>query len=165
MRVRSSVKKICDACKTVRRRGRIYVVCKANRKVHTKHARRRTLCRTTLHALDLSTFTQHIYCSQSAPVLLVALRISMTAGSQGKALARGRAGEAFARLAFVQFSNAKRHANALSEIMFVLMLQHKQRQGYATEAFVGSSPAAAAITECAALHTWALCARQTRFVA
>mmetsp|Transcript_17740 Transcript_17740/g.53444 ORF Transcript_17740/g.53444 Transcript_17740/m.53444 type:complete len:104 (+) Transcript_17740:166-477(+) len=32
MRVRSSVKKMCDACKTVRRRGRIYVICKANRK-------------------------------------------------------------------------------------------------------------------------------------
>ena len=27
MKVRSSVKKICDKCKIVRRRGRVYVVC------------------------------------------------------------------------------------------------------------------------------------------
>jgi len=33
MRVRSSVKRLCDACKIVRRRGRIYVICSANRKV------------------------------------------------------------------------------------------------------------------------------------
>ncbi|MBI2577427.1 MAG: 50S ribosomal protein L36 [Candidatus Wildermuthbacteria bacterium] len=28
MKVRSSVKKICKDCKTVRRRGMVYVVCK-----------------------------------------------------------------------------------------------------------------------------------------
>ncbi|MEK7555263.1 MAG: 50S ribosomal protein L36 [Patescibacteria group bacterium] len=28
MKVRSSVKKICKNCKTVRRQGRIYVICK-----------------------------------------------------------------------------------------------------------------------------------------
>ncbi|PIR05989.1 50S ribosomal protein L36 [Candidatus Jorgensenbacteria bacterium CG_4_10_14_0_8_um_filter_39_13] len=28
MKVRSSVKKICKSCKTVRRQGRLYVVCK-----------------------------------------------------------------------------------------------------------------------------------------
>ncbi|MEE8131571.1 MAG: 50S ribosomal protein L36 [Candidatus Paceibacterota bacterium] len=28
MKVRSSVKKICKHCKTVRRKGRIYVICK-----------------------------------------------------------------------------------------------------------------------------------------
>lgn len=33
MRVRSAVKRMCDACKIVRRRGRIYVICSANRKV------------------------------------------------------------------------------------------------------------------------------------
>jgi large subunit ribosomal protein L36 len=27
MKVRSSVKKICEKCKIVRRRGRVYVVC------------------------------------------------------------------------------------------------------------------------------------------
>ncbi|MFH1386664.1 MAG: 50S ribosomal protein L36 [bacterium] len=27
MKVRSSVKKICDKCKIVRRRGRVYVLC------------------------------------------------------------------------------------------------------------------------------------------
>ncbi|MCP6720342.1 MAG: 50S ribosomal protein L36 [Patescibacteria group bacterium] len=32
MKVRTSVKKICKDCKTVRRRGRIYVVCKNNPK-------------------------------------------------------------------------------------------------------------------------------------
>lgn len=32
MKVRASVKKICRQCKTVRRRGRVYVVCKANPK-------------------------------------------------------------------------------------------------------------------------------------
>ncbi len=33
MRVRSAVKKLCDSCKVVRRRGRVYIVCTANRKV------------------------------------------------------------------------------------------------------------------------------------
>ncbi|MCP6718117.1 MAG: 50S ribosomal protein L36 [Patescibacteria group bacterium] len=32
MKVRSSVKKICKNCKTVKRRGRIYVTCKKNPK-------------------------------------------------------------------------------------------------------------------------------------
>ncbi|KAF0708347.1 hypothetical protein DYB37_005907 [Aphanomyces astaci] len=27
MKVRSSVKKMCDSCKTVRRRGKVYVIC------------------------------------------------------------------------------------------------------------------------------------------
>ncbi|MEK7195906.1 MAG: 50S ribosomal protein L36 [Patescibacteria group bacterium] len=35
MKVRASVKKICDSCKTVRRKGRIYVVCK-----NSKHKQR-----------------------------------------------------------------------------------------------------------------------------
>ncbi|MCA9058199.1 MAG: 50S ribosomal protein L36 [Planctomycetaceae bacterium] len=30
MKVRSSVKRICEHCKQVRRRGRIFVVCSAN---------------------------------------------------------------------------------------------------------------------------------------
>ncbi|HEY4511837.1 MAG TPA: 50S ribosomal protein L36 [Candidatus Paceibacterota bacterium] len=30
MKVRSSVKKICPKCVTVRRKGSVYVVCKAN---------------------------------------------------------------------------------------------------------------------------------------
>jgi large subunit ribosomal protein L36 len=32
MKVRSSVKKICRDCKIVRRKGRIYVICKKNPK-------------------------------------------------------------------------------------------------------------------------------------
>ncbi|MEK7212281.1 MAG: 50S ribosomal protein L36 [Patescibacteria group bacterium] len=28
MKVRSSVKKICQSCRVVRRRGRVYVICK-----------------------------------------------------------------------------------------------------------------------------------------
>eukprot|EP00890_Picochlorum_soloecismus_P004532 jgi/Picsp_1/507/NSC_00505-R1_ribosomal protein l36 len=32
MKVRASVKKLCDACRIVRRRGRLYVVCKENKK-------------------------------------------------------------------------------------------------------------------------------------
>ncbi|MEK7657820.1 MAG: 50S ribosomal protein L36 [Patescibacteria group bacterium] len=32
MKVRSSVKKICKNCKTVRRQGRIYVICDKNPK-------------------------------------------------------------------------------------------------------------------------------------
>ncbi|MBI2024323.1 50S ribosomal protein L36 [Candidatus Giovannonibacteria bacterium] len=31
MKVRASVKKICNSCKVVRRRGRLYVIC-ANKK-------------------------------------------------------------------------------------------------------------------------------------
>ncbi|MCR9199787.1 MAG: 50S ribosomal protein L36 [Planctomycetaceae bacterium] len=30
MKVRSSVKRICESCKVVRRRGRAYVICSAN---------------------------------------------------------------------------------------------------------------------------------------
>ncbi|HQB85269.1 MAG: 50S ribosomal protein L36 [Parcubacteria group bacterium ADurb.Bin247] len=32
MKVRSSVKKICKDCKAVRRKGRIYIICPANKK-------------------------------------------------------------------------------------------------------------------------------------
>lgn len=79
----------------------------------------------------------------------------MTAFIQGKAFARGRAGEALACLA-LRNDGTQRDANALFKNDHVVMLQHKQRQGFATEAFGASSPAAAAITECAVLHTWAL---------
>ena len=30
MKVRSSVKRMCDACQVVRRKGRVYIVCKKN---------------------------------------------------------------------------------------------------------------------------------------
>ena len=30
MKVRSSVKRICEKCKVVRRKGRVYVICSAN---------------------------------------------------------------------------------------------------------------------------------------
>ncbi|MFH5804222.1 50S ribosomal protein L36 [Alienimonas sp. DA493] len=30
MKVRASVKRICEACKVVRRKGRVYVICTAN---------------------------------------------------------------------------------------------------------------------------------------
>ncbi|HCX45181.1 TPA: 50S ribosomal protein L36 [Patescibacteria group bacterium] len=32
MKVRASVKKICNDCKVVRRRGRVHVICKKNPK-------------------------------------------------------------------------------------------------------------------------------------
>jgi large subunit ribosomal protein L36 len=32
MKVRSSVKRICESCKIVRRRGKVYVICKSNPK-------------------------------------------------------------------------------------------------------------------------------------
>jgi large subunit ribosomal protein L36 len=32
MKVRSSVKRICDSCIIVRRRGKVYVICKSNPK-------------------------------------------------------------------------------------------------------------------------------------
>mmetsp|Transcript_3042 Transcript_3042/g.9054 ORF Transcript_3042/g.9054 Transcript_3042/m.9054 type:complete len:90 (+) Transcript_3042:72-341(+) len=32
MKVRSSIRKLCSACRFVRRRGRLYVVCKSNPK-------------------------------------------------------------------------------------------------------------------------------------
>lgn len=32
MKVRASVKKLCEFCKTVKRRGRVYVICSANPK-------------------------------------------------------------------------------------------------------------------------------------
>ncbi|HDO23779.1 MAG TPA: 50S ribosomal protein L36 [bacterium] len=36
MKVRASVKKICKDCKMVRRKGRLYVICKKNPK-HKQH--------------------------------------------------------------------------------------------------------------------------------
>ena len=30
MKVRASVKRICDKCKIVRRRGKVFVICKSN---------------------------------------------------------------------------------------------------------------------------------------
>jgi large subunit ribosomal protein L36 len=30
MKIRSSIKRICEGCKIVRRKGRIYVICSAN---------------------------------------------------------------------------------------------------------------------------------------
>lgn len=43
MKVKASIKKLCDACRIVRRRGRLYVVCKENPKVRNnrKHDRSR----------------------------------------------------------------------------------------------------------------------------
>lgn len=32
MKVKASVKKICKDCKIVRRKGRVYVICNANKK-------------------------------------------------------------------------------------------------------------------------------------
>ncbi|MBL6704694.1 MAG: large subunit ribosomal protein L36 [Planctomycetaceae bacterium] len=32
MKVRSSIKRICEQCKIVRRRGKVYVICPANPK-------------------------------------------------------------------------------------------------------------------------------------
>lgn len=32
MKVRASVKKICDKCRIVKRKGKVYVVCQANPK-------------------------------------------------------------------------------------------------------------------------------------
>ncbi|KAM7277004.1 hypothetical protein ACFE04_018870 [Oxalis oulophora] len=32
MKVRSSVKKMCEFCKTIKRRGRVYVICSSNPK-------------------------------------------------------------------------------------------------------------------------------------
>lgn len=32
MKVRASVKKICDSCRIVRRRGVVYVICPVNKK-------------------------------------------------------------------------------------------------------------------------------------
>ncbi|EIE20967.1 hypothetical protein COCSUDRAFT_83526 [Coccomyxa subellipsoidea C-169] len=32
MRVRSAVKRLCDACRVVKRRGRLFIVCKTNPK-------------------------------------------------------------------------------------------------------------------------------------
>ncbi|KAI0488365.1 hypothetical protein KFK09_028194 [Dendrobium nobile] len=32
MKVRSSVKKLCEFCRTVKRRGRVYILCTANPK-------------------------------------------------------------------------------------------------------------------------------------
>nr|GMD83616.1 50S ribosomal protein [Ipomoea batatas] len=39
MKVRSSVKKMCEFCRTVKRRGRVYVICSAN----PKHKQRQGL--------------------------------------------------------------------------------------------------------------------------
>ncbi|GAA0157709.1 hypothetical protein Leryth_026830 [Lithospermum erythrorhizon] len=39
MKVRSSVKKLCEFCRTVKRRGRVYVLCTAN----PKHKQRQGL--------------------------------------------------------------------------------------------------------------------------
>lgn len=36
MRVRSAIKKLCDSCKVVKRRGKLYIVCKASPKVCVK---------------------------------------------------------------------------------------------------------------------------------
>ena len=33
MKVKASIKKLCEACRIVKRRGRLYVVCKENPKV------------------------------------------------------------------------------------------------------------------------------------
>lgn len=37
MKVKSSIRKLCEACRIVKRRGRLYVVCKDNKKVGICH--------------------------------------------------------------------------------------------------------------------------------
>ncbi|KAL3849122.1 hypothetical protein ACJIZ3_011004 [Penstemon smallii] len=61
MKVRSSVKKLCEFCRTVKRRGRVYVLCTAN----PKHKQRQ----------GMSTFA---YEDQITPVSLITSSKKMT---------------------------------------------------------------------------------------
>ena len=83
MKVKASIKKLCDACKIVRRRGRLYVVCKENPKVRKDTQ----IVIGKLWSLALT----HIFIDQS-------LHLSFSLSPP------------------------------------VILLQHKQRQGYHTEA-------------------------------
>lgn len=47
MKVQSSVKKMCEFCRTVKRRGRVYVQCTAN----PKHKQRQGLSTFAVHSL------------------------------------------------------------------------------------------------------------------
>ncbi len=38
MKVRAAVRRLCDACRVVIRRKRVFIVCKANPKVGARHA-------------------------------------------------------------------------------------------------------------------------------
>ncbi|BDA42178.1 probable 50S ribosomal protein L36 at N-terminal half [Coccomyxa sp. Obi] len=60
MRVRSAIKRLCDACRVVKRRGRLFVVCKANPK-HKQRQGYHTL------AGDVSVPIQHSDIPAQAP--------------------------------------------------------------------------------------------------
>lgn len=72
MKVRSSVKKLCEFCRTVKRRGRVYVLCTAN----PKHKQRQGLSTLAYEAPIAPVYvlpfspTTHIF------MLLVGLRVS-----------------------------------------------------------------------------------------
>ncbi|KAI3465546.1 hypothetical protein Pfo_022209 [Paulownia fortunei] len=66
MKVRSSVKKMCEFCRTVKRRGRVYVLCSAN----PKHKQRQ----------GMSTFA---YEGPVPPVSLVTSSKEMTSVADG----------------------------------------------------------------------------------
>lgn len=56
MKVRASIKKLCEACRIVKRRGRLYVVCKENPKhkqrqgLHTDAAAEQQVSESVTHA-------------------------------------------------------------------------------------------------------------------
>ena len=56
MKVRSAIKKICDACKVVKRKRKLYVICKKNPK-HKQRQGMHTLCETSSLSSDTTTTT------------------------------------------------------------------------------------------------------------
>lgn len=64
MKVRSSVKKMCEFCRTVKRRGRVYVLCTAN----PKHKQRQGM---STVAQAGSSNTVYVLCSCNCHVVWI----------------------------------------------------------------------------------------------
>nr|DAD27165.1 TPA_asm: hypothetical protein HUJ06_028633 [Nelumbo nucifera] len=53
MKVRASVKKLCEFCRTVKRRGRVYVLCTANPKHKQRQGISTFACEGSVPSLNL----------------------------------------------------------------------------------------------------------------
>ncbi|PKU82984.1 50S ribosomal protein L36, chloroplastic [Dendrobium catenatum] len=71
MKVRSSVKKLCEFCRTVKRRGRVYILCTAN----PKHKQRQGI---STFAYEGPLQPVYVYKFLCSPLLLEVFHLSFT---------------------------------------------------------------------------------------
>ncbi|KAF8393217.1 hypothetical protein HHK36_021458 [Tetracentron sinense] len=89
MKVRSSVKKMCEFCRTVKRRGRVYVLCMANPKHKQRQGMSTFACESPLPPVYVLSSNISHSCSL---VIFRVLRDEFQAGDFTESQPAGRSG-------------------------------------------------------------------------